>query len=85
MRVVNEKLETILAYDLNKGILIPVTAVKENATPIDNVTKFAWDDADYEEAMMFIPNPDTPPEPSDKERIAELEEALELLLSEVTE
>lgn len=85
MRIVNEKLETILSYDLNKGVLIPATAVKENANPIDNAKKYAWDDEDYEEVMMYIPNPDTPPEPTNEERIAELEEALALLLSGVTE
>ena len=57
MRVVNRNLETITDYDLEKGILIPTKAIKEDATPIDNVTKFAWDDADYEDVQMYMPNP----------------------------
>lgn len=85
MRIVNERLETILEYDLSKGILIPATAIKESAVPIDNITKFAWYDDDYEEAMMYIPNPETQSEPTPEERIAELEEALAMLLSGVTE
>ena len=84
MRVVNKYLETLREYDLDKGILIPATAIKEDAVPIDNVTKFAWDDEDYEDAMMYVLNPETP-EPTQAERIAELEEALALLLSGVTE
>ena len=32
-------------------------AVRENATPIDNVTKFAWAEDDYEDVLMYIPNP----------------------------
>lgn len=62
MRVVNSNLETLQEYDLGKGFLIPATAIKENATPIDNVTKFAWHDDDYEDAMMYIPNPENPQE-----------------------
>jgi len=63
---------------------VPFAAVKEDAVPIDNVTKFAWDDEDYEDAMMYVLNPETP-EPTQAERIAELEEALALLLSGVTD
>lgn len=85
MRIVNEKLETIVEYDTSKGELIPVTVVRENATPIDNVTKFAWADNDYEDALMYVPKPETPEKPTQEERIAELEEALALLLSGVTE
>jgi len=70
--------------DLAKGFLVPFAAVKEDAVPIDNVTKFAWDDEDYEDAMMYVLNPETP-EPTQAERIAELEEALALLLSGVTD
>ena len=57
MRVVNEKFETITEYDLTAGKLIPKVAVKEDAEPIDNVKKFAWTDDDWEEVLMFIPNP----------------------------
>ena len=86
MKYFNEKGELISAEsaDLEKGFLVPFAAVKEDAVPIDNVTKFAWDDEDYEDAMMYVLNPE-PPEPTQAERIAELEEALALLLSGVTE
>ena len=63
MRVINEKFETITEYDLTDGSLIPKMAIKENAEPIDNVTKFAWSDEDWEEVQMFVPNRDPDPEP----------------------
>ena len=56
MRVINERHQTITEYDLTKGRLVPIAAVREDATPIDNVTKFAWTDEDWEEVQMFIPN-----------------------------
>lgn len=56
MRVVNENYETITEYDLTSGRLYPTTAVKEDAEPIDNVTKFAWSNDDYEAVQMYIPN-----------------------------
>lgn len=31
------------------------TRIKESATPIDDVTKFAWSDDDYEEVEVFVP------------------------------
>lgn len=57
MRVINQKYETITEYDLTVGNLIPAVAVKEDAEPIDNVTKFAWHDEDYEDVQMYIPYP----------------------------
>ena len=69
MRVVNQALKTITEYDLNKGYLVPATAVKEDATPIDNVTKFAWADADYEEVQMYVPNQEGTEMPSQLDRI----------------
>lgn len=57
MRVINQMFETISEFDLNAGSLVPSIAVKENATPIDNVKKHAWADEDWEEVLMFIPNP----------------------------
>jgi hypothetical protein len=56
MRVVNEKFETITEYDLTAGRLIPKIAVKEDAEPIDNVTKFAWAEEDWEEVQMYVPD-----------------------------
>lgn len=57
MRIVNENYETITECDLTTGRLYPTVAVKEDAEPIDNVTKFAWSNEDYEEVQMYIPNP----------------------------
>ena len=42
-------------YDLTKGYLQPKTVIKPDAIPPDDVTKFAWDDGDYEEVQVYIP------------------------------
>ena len=57
MRVINQNCETITEYDLSEGRLVLTTAVRADAAPIDNVTKFAWADEDYEEVQMYIPYP----------------------------
>ena len=54
MRTVNQHLQTITEYDLGKGILLPAKAIKEDAAPIDNVTKWAWAEDDYEDVMMYV-------------------------------
>ncbi len=72
MRIVNENHETIKSPDLSVGYLVKATIIREDATPIDNVTKWAWDDSDYEEVQMYIPNR----EKSVKEQIAELKAKL---------
>jgi hypothetical protein len=69
MRIVNQALETITEYDLNKGYFVPATAIKEDATPIDNVTKFAWADDDYEDVQMYVPNQEVTKAPSQMDRI----------------
>ena len=76
MRVVNENYETITEYDLTKGYLVPTTLIKEDAKPIDNITKYAWADDDYEVAQMYLLNPSeeiADPEPTLQERVASLE------------
>lgn len=35
------------------GYYVKKTRIKENATPIDNKTKFAWADGDYEEVEVW--------------------------------
>ncbi len=57
MRVINQEGKTIKKYDLTAGYLVCATVVREDVTPIDNVTKFAWADEDYEEVQMYMPNP----------------------------
>lgn len=56
MKVVNQQGKTITEYDLTTGKLYPAKVVREDAEPIDNITKFAWSDEDYEEVQMFVPN-----------------------------
>lgn len=88
MRVVNERFETITEYDLSKGELLEVTTLREDMIPVDNVTKFAPADEDWEQALMYVPYPESDvsgTKATPEERIEELEEALALLLSGVTE
>ena len=54
MRTVDKNGETITDYDLSKGVLSPARVIREDATAIDNVTKWAWDEYDYEDVMMYI-------------------------------
>ena len=56
MKVVNQKHEIITEYDLTNGILINTKIIKEDASPIDDVKKFAWTAEDYEDVQMYIPN-----------------------------
>lgn len=39
--------------DLTKGMVLKEQRIKPNATPIDNVHKFAWYDDDYEEIFRY--------------------------------
>lgn len=39
---------------MNKGFYIKKNRIKSYAKPIDNITKFAWDDEDYEEVEEWI-------------------------------
>lgn len=57
MRVINRNYETITGYDLTAGRLIPMTVVKRDAEPIDNVKKFVWLESELEEVQMYIPYP----------------------------
>lgn len=41
--------------DLALGYVTEQTVVRDDAEPIDNVTKFAWDDDDYETRQVYIP------------------------------
>lgn len=54
MRIIDEDGNTISDPDLEKGQLVNSIVIKENAVPIDNETKFAWDDDDYEEVLVYI-------------------------------
>ena len=56
-------------YDLTKGYLQPKTVIKPDAIPPDDVTKFAWEDGDYQEIQVYIPYEVTTNEPSQLDRI----------------
>ena len=68
MRIVNENLETIdeSEIDLKKGYLAEGQAIREDAEPIDNITKFAWDDDDYEDVMVYVLNKENLFDPTDE-------------------
>ena len=73
MRIVNEQFETITEYDKKAGRLVPATALREDALPPDNVTKFAYSDLDYEPVKMYISNPLQ----TTRDKIAELKKQLQ--------
>lgn len=56
-------------YDLTKGYLQPKTVIKPDAITPDGVTKFAWDDDDYEEIQVYIPYEHQESEPTQLDRI----------------
>ena len=60
MKIINENWIDILEQDidLERGKLLPVQRIKADAKPIDNITKFVWDDEDYEDVMMYVQLPD---------------------------
>ena len=62
MRVVDANFRTITEYDLTRGELLEVTTLREDAVPVDNVTKFAPADEDWEQAWMYVPYPEGEPE-----------------------
>lgn len=41
--------------DLTLGYVTEQTVVRDDAAPIDNVTKFAWTDDDYETRRVYVP------------------------------
>ena len=55
MRIINERYETISEsdIDLSVGHIEYCLTIREDAAPIDNITKFAWDDADYEKVKLY--------------------------------
>ena len=56
MRIIDKDRVTISDYTPDMGDLIPTRVIKEDAEPIDYVTKLAWTDDDYEAAMMCVPH-----------------------------
>lgn len=41
--------------DLTIGYVTEWTVVKDDAEPVDDVTKFAWADDDYETRQVYVP------------------------------
>lgn len=82
MRVVNQDLQTIADYDLRKGRLVQAKAVREDAAPINNVTKWAWADDDYEDVMMYVEMPEASKE-GNGEYVSPAEKELEAIKTEL--
>ena len=82
MRTVNQHLQTITEYDLGKGILLPAKAIKEDAAPIDNLTKRAWAEDDYEDVMMYVETPEET-EDGNGEYVSPAEKELEAIKTEL--
>ena len=55
MRILDENRQEIANYDLTRGCLTPATIIRPEAEPIDNISKFAWADEDYEDVMIYTP------------------------------
>lgn len=53
MKIFDEDDKEVVNPDLTKGYLIDAERIKPDATPIDNVEKFAWDDSDYEMIKLY--------------------------------
>lgn len=53
--IYDESGEIVENPDLSLGYVTEQTVVREDAAPIDNVTKFAWDDDDYETRNVYVP------------------------------
>lgn len=90
MRLLDENYQEIQEQDidLTKGFVYGATIIRPDAQPLGG-DKTVWADEDYEQVRMY--HAYTPEElalmsePTPEDRIAELEAALELLLSGVTE
>ncbi len=75
MRLLDENNNEILESDcdLSIGYIQKETIIRPGATPIDDITKFAWDDDDYETIRRYIVVPE---EVRTSERVAELKRKL---------
>lgn len=75
MRILNEKREEISEsdVDLTKGNLYTTRVIKPDTVPVDDVTKFAYTDDDYETVQIYERIPD---DVLKENRIAELKKKL---------
>lgn len=53
--IYDESGNPIESPDLTLGYVTEQTVVREGAAPIDDVTKFAWADDDYETRQVYVP------------------------------
>ena len=75
MRILNEQDEELTQEqcDLETGYLREETIIRSDAAPIDDVTKFAWADEDYETIQRYV---EVPEEQRRAEYIAQLKALL---------
>ena len=75
MRILNEKREEVSEsdVDLTKGNLYTARVIKPDAEPVDDITKFAYEDDDYETVQIYERIPD---DVLTANRIAELKKKL---------
>ena len=53
MLVLDDNDHEVVKPDLSKGYLFKEIRIKPDAEPVDDITKFAWDDSDYEEIQRY--------------------------------
>lgn len=94
MRLLDENYEEISEsdVDLSLGRIDEAMIIKENATPIDNITKFAWYKEDYETVKIYhkftkqeLERFESSKIPSVNERITALEQENAMLLECILE
>ncbi len=84
MRIVDENMNELANPDMAAGHLVPAVVIKPDALPIDNITKYAWADEDYEHVKIYHPYTQAEldaieaeeSKKNESERIAALEEQL---------
>lgn len=55
MRITDNEGNDLANPDLASGELVMGKVIRPDATPIDNETKFAWSDDDYEDVLIYTP------------------------------
>lgn len=69
MKIVGVDGNEVKDLDLSKGEIRNETVIRDDAEPIDNVSKFAWEDDDYVDILRYVEYT-----PEELERRAEVEE-----------
>ena len=54
MRTIDADGNTIEEYNLDKGHLVNSITLKPGTTALDNTVKFAYEDDDYEQVLMYV-------------------------------